>query len=323
MLGGLSLKTVDHELKWTNLYVRNTTKETRSAAGPDFDAGGSVIRNDYTEWFVRQLFTSQLAGEHQFMDGALEIDWRAAYAKTSRDAPYESRFQYGVDAAGDYIHNVQGNLISFSELDDDIVSGGVDVAYTLPLSSIREAIISAGVASFDNNREATRHDLQFEAVNGLTDSQRHARVDYLFSDYNINPWTLQLREIAGSNGANAYDADMKVNAVYAMVDAEFVPTIRTTFGVRFEDGQQSVTPRDLFGGTSSYEATEIEEQYWLPVDLYVGGGEHAARQGRRQAGRVRERPVRVAIRVRREPPGVEGLEGLRAAVEAAEHVDGV
>ena len=263
-LGGLSLSNADHEVKWTNLYVRNTTKEARSVAGPDFDAGGSVIRNDYTEWFVRQLWSSQLAGEHQFMDGALEIDWRAAYAKTSRDAPYESRFQYGVNANGDYIHNVQGNLISFSELDDDIVSGGVDVAYTLPLSSAREAVISAGVATLDNNREASRHDLQFEAVNGLTDSQRLSRIDYLFSDYNINPTTLQLREIAGSNGASAYDAELKVNAAYAMVDAEIIPLVRTTVGVRFEDGQQSVTPRDVFGGTSTYEATEIEEQYWLP-----------------------------------------------------------
>ena len=29
-LGGLSLSTDDHEVKWTNLYVRNTTKEARS-----------------------------------------------------------------------------------------------------------------------------------------------------------------------------------------------------------------------------------------------------------------------------------------------------
>ena len=49
------------------------------------------------------------------MDGLLEIDWRAAYAKTSRDAPYESRFQYGVDADGNFIHNVQGNLISVDQ----------------------------------------------------------------------------------------------------------------------------------------------------------------------------------------------------------------
>lgn len=263
-LGGLSLSTDDHEVKWTNLYVRNTTKEARSTAGPDFDAGGGIIRNDYTEWFVRQLFTSQLAGEHHFMDGLLEIDWRAAYAKTSRDAPYESRFQYGVDADGNFIHNVQGNLISFSELDDDIVSGGADIAYTVPLSNAREVVFSAGVSSFDNNRDAVRHDLQFEAVNGLTDEQRHSRIDYLFSDYNINPSTLQLREIAGINGASAYDAELQVNAAYVMADAELIPLVRTTVGVRFEDGQQSVTPRDLFGGATPYQPTEIDEQYWLP-----------------------------------------------------------
>lgn len=263
-LGGLSLSTDDHEVKWTNLYVRNTTKEARSTAGPDFDAGGGVIRNDYTEWFVRQLFTSQLAGEHHFMDGLLEIEWRAAYAKTSRDAPYESRFQYGVDADGNFIHNVQGNLISFSELDDDIVSGGADVAYTVPLSNAREVVFSAGVSSFDNNRDAVRHDLQFEAVNGLTEEQRQSRIDYLFSDYNINPSTLQLREIAGINGASAYDAELQVNAAYVMADAELIPLVRTTVGVRFEDGQQSVTPRDLFGGSTPYQPTEIDEQYWLP-----------------------------------------------------------
>ena len=265
LLGGLSLTTDNHDVKWTNLYVRTTTKRARTSAGPDFDAGGSVIRNDHTEWFVRQLFTSQLAGEHYFGDaGEWKLDWRAAYAQTSRDAPYETRFQYGVDAEDRFIHNVQGNQISFSELDDEIWSGGVDLAYNLPMSAGREATISVGAATLDNTRSAERHDLQFEAVNGLTDDQRRSRIDYLFSDFNINPWTLQLREVAGSNGANAYDADLKVNAIYAMVDAEFVPTVRTTFGVRFEDGQQSVTPRDLFGGAAGFDATEIDEQYWLP-----------------------------------------------------------
>ena len=264
LLTSLSLTRPDHEIKWTNLYVRNTTKEARIEAGPDFDAGGSVIRNDYTEWFVRQLFTSQLTGDHWFADGALNLDWRVAWAKTSRDAPYETRFQYGVNAAGDYIHNVQGNLISFSELDDDMLSGGVDLSYVLPLSAAREAVFSAGLASLDNSRQAERRDLQFAAVNGLTDEQRESRVDFLFSDFNINPNTLEIREIAGTNGASAYDADLRVIAAYAMVDAEFVPLVRTTLGVRYEDGEQSVTPRDLFGGAAPYAPTTIEEQYWLP-----------------------------------------------------------
>lgn len=263
LLGGLSFSNEDHEVKWTNLYVRSTTKEARSAAGPDFDAGGSIIRNDYTEWFVRQLFTTQLAGQHALGDN-WQLDWRGSYARSTRDAPYESRFQYGVDAEGNYIHNVQGNLISFSDLEDEVLSGGVDLSYFVPMQDGREATVKVGVATLDNTRNAQRHDLQFEAVNSLTESQRRARIDYLFSDYNINPTTLRLREVAGGNGASAYDADLTVNSAYAMVDAEFWPTVRTTFGVRYEDSSQSVTPRSLFGGQSSYLPTQRDEDYWLP-----------------------------------------------------------
>ena len=263
-LGGLSISGENNELKWTNFYVRNTTKEARSRAGSDFDAGGAIVRDDHTEWFVRQLFTTQLAGSHALMDGDLKIDWRASYASTSRDAPYESRFVYGVDAGGNFIHNVQGNLISFSELNDDVLSGGADVSYTLPLSDFREAVFSAGFAIFDNTRDAERRDLQFSSVGSLTVDQRESRVDYLFSDFNINPTTLELREVTGSNGASAYDASLKVNAFYAMVDAEIVPLVRTTVGLRFEDGEQSVTPSDVFGGSAPFQATRIEEQYYLP-----------------------------------------------------------
>lgn len=262
-LGGLSFANENHEVKWTNFYVRNTTKEARIKEGTDFFVNRDY-RTDYTEWFVRQLFTTQLAGEHDFMNGDLEFDWRAAYAKTSRDAPYESRFSYSRDAEGEYRHEIQDDLISFSELDDDIVSGGADVKYHLPLSDVREAVFSVGVASLDNNRSAERHDLLFYAPNGLTDSQLHSRVDYLFSDYNINPNTLVLQEVGGRNGAAAYDAELTVNAAYAMVDAEIIPLMRTTLGVRYEDGEQSVTPRDLFSDGSTFLPTEIKEEYVLP-----------------------------------------------------------
>ena len=263
LLGGVSLTIPDHELKWTNLYVRSTTKEARSSAGPDLSVGGGILRDDYTEYFVRELFSSQLAGEHFFMDGALGFDWRAAWAKTSRDAPYESRFQYGVNANGDFIHN-PFNLISFSKLDEDVISGGADVSYTLPLSDARDAIFSAGVAYSDSTREASRHDLQLIAANGLTDEQRESRIDFLYSDFNIYPGGIELREVSGTNGAGAYDAGLEVAAAYVQADVEIVPLVRTKVGVRFEDSTQTVVPRDLFGGTTNFAATERSEQYYLP-----------------------------------------------------------
>ncbi|MDP3801830.1 TonB-dependent receptor domain-containing protein [Brevundimonas sp.] len=265
-LGGMSLVTDNSEYRWTNFYVRNVTKEARISVGPDFDAGGEIQRTDFTEWYERQLFSSQLAGEHEFMDGALEFAWRGAYALTERNAPYETRFEYGVDASGEFLHEIGGNRISFSELDDDIVSGGADLSYTLPLSDYRDAVFSVGVAWSDNNRDAERRDLQFVPASTLTEEQRRSRVDFLYSDFNIGPTGLILSEVTGSagSGAAAYSAQLEVAAAYVQVDAEFIPLVRTTFGVRYEDGYQSVTTRDLFGGAAPFAPTEIEEQYFLP-----------------------------------------------------------
>ncbi|MBU1345995.1 MAG: TonB-dependent receptor [Alphaproteobacteria bacterium] len=265
LLGGLSLSGADHEVKWTNLYVRNTTKEARSRIGPDFDAGGSILRDDYTEWFVRQLFSTQLAGEHAFMDGSLELDWRANYSTTSRDAPYESAFGYALRDDGTFIHDIERNLISFSELDDDVYSGGADLAYTIPLSDYRDLTISGGFALYENSRDSVRRDLRFISPNGLTTEQTESRIDFLFSDYNINDQVLQISEITGSNGAAAYEGELTVNAVYGQVQAEIIPLVNLTAGLRFEDGEQSVTPRDLFGGSATFGSTRIEEQYYLPA----------------------------------------------------------
>jgi hypothetical protein len=265
-LAGVSWSNDTNEVRWTNLYVRSTTKEARSAVGPDVSAG-TVTRTDFTEWFVRQLFTSQLAGEHEFMDGSLAVNWRAAYALTTRDAPYESQFSYSQAADGDFLHSGGGNTISFSELDDELVSGGVDLSYTLPLSDYREAVFSFGVSGLENTRNSERRDLRFQPVSGgLSEEQQRTRIDFLYSDANINPTTIELIEVTGSgNGAAAYDAELQVGAVYGMVDAEIIPLVRTTVGVRFEDGHQSVRPFNIFGGASPFPETEIDEQYWLPT----------------------------------------------------------
>jgi len=263
-LGGLSLTTDTSSLKWTNLYIRNVTKEARSEAGFD-DLAGGTLRVDSTEWFERQLFSTQLAGEHEFgAGGEWDFSWRAAYAMTSRDAPYETRFGYGVNPTGDFIHNIDANSISFSELNDDVVSGGADVSYTLALSDQRDAVFSFGVAAYDNNRDSEQRTLRFVAPNGLSADQLESRVDYLFSDANIGPY-LQIEEITGSNGAAAFEGQLTVKAAYAQIQAEFIPLVNLNLGVRYEDGEQSVVPRDLFGGSTGFLPTEIKEQYVLPA----------------------------------------------------------
>ena len=120
------------------------------------------------------------------------------------------------------------------------------------------------MASYDNERSSEQRALQFIAPNGLSADQVESRVDYLFSDFNIGPF-LQIQEITGSNGASAYDAQLQVLAGYAQVEAEIIPLVNLNLGVRYEDGEQSVNPFDLFGAATGFLPTKIEEQYWLPA----------------------------------------------------------
>lgn len=261
---GLGLDWDQNQIKWTTLYVHNTTKKARSRAGTD-EAAGAEVRDDYTEWFERTLMNSQLTGKHEF--GALEIDWRAAYAKSSRDAPYEKGIRYRL-VNGVYLHNAsqEQNYTRFSEVEDKVLSGGVDVKYTLPLSGERDAIFSAGVARTDNDRHAESREFRFLALNSSLPADIQAeRVDYLLADYNIGPDRLVIRETTGAEGAAAYAAKLEVNAAYVQVDAEVIPLVRAAVGVRYEDAKQSVQPLDLFGGANPAAPAPLDNAYWLPA----------------------------------------------------------
>ncbi|HEV2080906.1 MAG TPA: TonB-dependent receptor [Brevundimonas sp.] len=268
LLGGLSWQNEFHELKWTNLYVRRTTKEARTREGVDFAAPGTgEVRDDYTEWFERDLFSTQLAGEHDLMDGALELSWRGAYALTNRNSPYEKVIRYGLGADGVYRHDGEQyrNSTSFSELEDEVLSAGADLAWTMPLSDVRELTVRGGVAWMDNTRNSELRVFRFYAAGGsIPLDVQDSRVDYLFSDFNIGPLLWELQDITPGDGAAAYDAGLETRAAYVQVEAEVVPLVSVSAGVRYEEADQFVTPYDLFGGATFLSGTTLENSYWLP-----------------------------------------------------------
>jgi len=260
-LFGLGLEWGENQIKWTNLYIHSTTKSARQREGYDELAGQQVL-DSYTEWFERSLLDTQIAGKHEF--GAWNFDWRGSYAKSERDAPYEKFIRYREDN-GVYYHSAsqEQNSTSFSELDDTVASAGFDVQYTLPLSSGRDAIFSGGYAYMDNQRDAERRDFRYQG-GAIPATVQQERVDFLLSDYNIAQGFLTFTETTGGDGAAAYEASLKVHAAYAQVDAEFLPRLRTSFGLRLEDGEQEVQVVDLFGGAPAAPSS-LTETYVLPA----------------------------------------------------------
>lgn len=268
-LFGAGLDFGEDKINWTNLYIRRTTKQSSIREGYD-DLASRDVRDDRTGWYARELYSTQLNGEH--FRGPWTLDWRAALSQTKRDAPYEraTRFVFS-DITNSYIYDPSGsgssNSTTFSYLDDKVVSGGADVKYVQTLSSARDIEYSAGVEAYQNERSAQSRVFSFIVGNPPLDflvSQQ--RPDFLFANYNINPDLFVLRETTGSSGAAAYDADLQVFGAYAKVDAEIIPLLRAAVGVRFEDATQSVTPLSLIAAETAPDAPpELENQYLLPA----------------------------------------------------------
>lgn len=263
---GLGAEWGDHEIRWTNLYVHSTTKEARSRFGND-ELAGATVRDDYTEWFERELLNTQFAGKHAFGEYKdFTIDWRAAYAETTREAPYEKGIRYRL-VDGVFLHNAsqEQNYTRFSTVEDDVASAGVDFGYLLATDD-RDWQLSAGLAWSDNDRAAESREFRFLALDGsLPLNVQMERVDFLFSHPNIGPGLLGLRETTGADGAAAYEANLETRAVYFQAETQITPMLRATAGVRYETAEQSVTPVDLFSDEPLPTAAPLDNDYFLPA----------------------------------------------------------
>ncbi|HUE78638.1 MAG TPA: TonB-dependent receptor [Sphingomicrobium sp.] len=271
-MANLTIGLDRHKLRFTNLYIHDTLKEARIGTGNSLDAVSpstvrpdATINNGLTSWYERQLFDSQVVGELKF--GDLSIDLRGSYAKTKRDAPYERNYSYVLnDEIDDYVNDLrspaQFATISFSTLDDELWYGGADVAYRLPVAW--PITLSAGYAYTDNTRSALRRDFDYFPNIALGLAVAQERIDYLLSDFNVFTYDILLRETTGGLGSAAYDAALTVNAGYVMAEVEPFDGVTLNLGVRYEDGDQSVTPGVLFDQPAA-AASQLKNEYWLPA----------------------------------------------------------
>ena len=265
---GAGFEFGDHVLRWTNIFVRDSLKESRIQAGIDEVNVGNdnPVSRSYTSWFERQLFTTQLVGEFKFDNWS--VNARGTYAESSRRAPYERFNSYVFSPeANDFINDLTSNgsrsTIAFSDLEDEVLAGALDVAYQF--DTRRPLVLSVGYAYSDNTRTSERRDFRYVTAGGaaLPLAVAQTRPDYLLSAFNTAAYDIILQEVTGAQGAGKFDAGLKVHGVYGQVEAEVADGLRIQGGVRYEDGKQFVAPIALFGGPDLVR-TEINETYWLP-----------------------------------------------------------
>jgi outer membrane receptor protein involved in Fe transport len=266
---GIAAEFGNNKVRWTNLYIRDTLKQASLSAGTDENQQGRDILKQNTAWYERQLIDTQLVGEFDF--GDLDLDVRGAYANSQREAPYERGFTYvrtnqAADPIGSrFVNDLGGNkgdaTIAFSDLNENLWSGGLDLTYKVST----DVKLGVGYAYSDTKRSSVRRDFQYRASN-LPLTVQQLRPDYLLSDYTIQTYGITLLETSANDGTAAFDAGLRVNAGYGQIIAQVLPMVNITAGVRFEHGLQSVTAVDLFGtGLGSEFNTRLKKDYWLPA----------------------------------------------------------
>ncbi len=265
-LGSLTLNWGENEVQTTVFYVHSTTKEAQIDTGVDFNAPGanSLVHDESTGWYERELAFYQLRGEHFVND--FTFNWRGAVASSSRDAPYERSLRRLVDNVGDAPKYSTANnyRISFSTLEDEMLSGGADLNYTAYLGGDREMNLSGGLDFSTTDRTYNFLGLRFAGGNSLPDDVEIARPDYLFSPDNIGPTRFVLSEVLSAN--DSYAASLDIAAGYVEAEIDLAQFIQTTFGLRYEEAEQNVRTFDRFGNEGT-GAVSLQNNYLLPSVL--------------------------------------------------------
>jgi hypothetical protein len=264
---GLGFEFGENKLRWTNLYIHDTIKQGRLSIGKIDERPADIMRQK-TAWYERQLFNSQVVGEFEPM-ADLDVDVRAAYAKSQRDAPYELSTEYvrtnsASDPTGQYFVNVlnrqRGDArVVFSKLTEELLSGGVDVSYKLT----PDVTVTVGNSYTDTDRESSRREFFYDA-NNLPAGVGMLRADLLLQPEIIDFYDIALLE--GDEGNPAFSAILRTWAGYGKLNAQLGDMFNIDAGVRWEKAEQSVVPIQVFKVPgASGAATELLREYWLPA----------------------------------------------------------
>lgn len=266
---GLGLEWGSNKLRWTNLYIRDTSKITRLGLGNRLQTTVDFMQQD-TAWYARQLIDTQLVGEFIPAEG-VKVDVRATYANSKRDAPYELSLEYvrtnaAADPFGDHFINILNNgnrgdaTISFSKLNEDLWAGGLDVSYVL----MPEITVTGGANYSNTQRFSSRRDFQFTAPSSMPAGVGLLRPDLLLAPGIINAFDIAMVET--NEGNPAFDASLENIAGYVKANAQITDAISLDVGVRYEHATQDVDPVEVFNVPGASTAgTHLKNDYWLPA----------------------------------------------------------
>lgn len=273
---GLALEFGENSLRWTNVYIHDTSKFTRLRIGHQNGNEVADFMSQKTAWYERQLFDTQFVGEFKPADDT-SIDVRAGYANSKRDAPFEIDTEYvrtnvAGDTFGDSFVNTMGTgavsptTITFSKLNEDVWSAGLDVSHrffdgwtgtvgyayqlnTRTNENRQFGVYASGTASLISAFGLLRPDVLLQP--GMWYLNQVSGVNY----------NLELRDLTANTGL--FDSRLLNHAYYGKVEGQITDALSIDAGVRWEWAKESTVLRPIGGDPST--TTQLKNEYFLPA----------------------------------------------------------
>ena len=256
----------NHNVQLVGLATRQSSAEARILTGVDRE--DRIFRQDFTEWFEREVYMGQLLGEH-YISGwnDAEIRWRASYAEAGRDAPYERRVNYEDFEDGQgfrFQFNRPGtnNDIRFSTLDDQTLDFGLDFVFPVDFGA-RTAELKLGGAYLDKSRDSEQADFRY--FGSIPAELRDSRIDLIFSDAVVDAGILEIRRGGTTGFPDLSEAALETIGAYAGIDLEYNEFFRAAFGLRYEDSTQETAIAQATVADSRFDFDPLEEDFILPA----------------------------------------------------------
>lgn len=278
-LGSFGAKIGDnHEITSTSFILRSTLKDTRISNGVITEEDGAEIFQENFEFFERQVWQTQLNGEHVFPSlWDLSVNWRGAYGRAFREAPFQRSILRARFAENDAfllpfapsvglgsIANSAATL-TFSDVEDENIDAGID--FVLPLNLADNAVdLKFGYAYTNKERDTFVRDFVFDSGTiQFPDQLAGIRNDVLFSPGVAGTDVFDAQFITNPISLDNAVSELDVQAAYVGVDVELGPYLRLAAGGRYESSEQTTTAFTTAQPAATLSETVIDDDFLLPT----------------------------------------------------------
>ncbi|MBV6644998.1 MAG: TonB-dependent receptor [Cyclobacteriaceae bacterium] len=264
----------NHKIGLNLMHNQSGIKESRFQDGP-WDAKGNLndfsqfsisnTRNRVLAWTQRGVSNAQLKGEHLISGmGNLKVEWFSSYTFSTFDQPdlrflQDSYFEE-VDNPGVIAYEITNKnrpARFFRDMQETNLDNKIHLELPVKVLAGLEGKLKFGGAYTAKDREYREdiYDYKLENVNPYTGD-----VSQLFTDEAIalNNEGLLVGTTVEQQAVqtNNYDAEQKISAGYLMMETAITEKLRTSFGARIENTQQTVQSFDP-NGRGEINATDV------------------------------------------------------------------